>query len=51
MVKNRGFEVPFFCYLTSKEICLSLYMVEGNRFMYTLKEIRCHMGVLNRKYQ
>lgn len=49
MVKNRGFDVPFF--VVSKAICLSLHMMEGNRFMYTLKDVFCHAGVLYNKYQ
>lgn len=45
VVKNRGLEVTLFW----------LFYVKGNRqslhTMYALKEMLCHMGVLNRKYQ
>lgn len=40
-----------FGYFMSKEILQSLHTMEGNRFMYALKDMLCHMGVLSRKYQ
>lgn len=51
VVKNRDLELLCFDYFLPKEVCLSLHTMEGNRFMYALKDILCHRGVLNRKYQ